>query len=100
MWVPRNEHNNAAAQIVGEKGHGIPVSFKTTVTDVSKGRVLFTETHESGHGHGHPNQATTLCKGSAFEGSAEEIFGKELPSEVAPADLIRGVFDVNVIVKK
>src|SRR4051812_28906864 len=46
--VPRGEKNNGAGQIVGAKGHGIPVSFATTITDVTKGSLLFTESHQVG----------------------------------------------------
>jgi hypothetical protein len=100
--VPRNEHNNAAGQLVGQKGHGIPVTLTTTITDATTKAVLFTETRNSGKGHGHPHQATTLCK-STFEALASEFFGgpgEELPPGVSPTDLIQGVFEALVIVKK
>src|SRR5437764_12688946 len=59
--APKPEKSNGAAQVVGQKLHGIPVSFSFSATDVTKGFVLFEESHESGKGHGHPNQATTQC---------------------------------------
>ena len=98
--APRPEKSNGAAQVVGRKLHGIPVSFSFTATDVTKGSVLFEESHESGKGHGHPNQATTRCT-STFEATAAEFFAaEELPEGVAPTDLIRATFDVQVIVKQ
>jgi hypothetical protein len=99
--VPPSENNNGAGQIVGAKGHGIPVSFTTTITDVSTGTVLFSETHRVGHGHAHRNQPTTKCTGS-FEATAAQFFegGGGLPPGVEPTDLIRGTFEVLVIIKK
>ena len=99
--VPRPEKSNGAAQVVGQKLHGIPVSFSSTGTDVTKGIVLFEESREAGHGHGHPNQPTTQCRGT-FEATAAEFFEgeEELPEGVAPTDLIRVAFEVQVIVKK
>jgi len=100
--APRPEKSRGAAQVVGQKLHGIPVSFSFTATDVTKGTVLFEENHESGNGHGHPNQTTTGCKAS-FEATAAQFFegeGEELPEGVAPTDLIRAAFEVQVIVKK
>jgi hypothetical protein len=100
--APRPEKSNGAAQVVGQKLHGIPVSFSFAATDVSKGIVLFEESRESGHGHGHPNQTTTACKGT-FESTAAEFFEEAeeaLPEGVAPTDLIRATFEAQVIVKK
>jgi hypothetical protein len=100
--APRPEKSRGAAQVLGQKLHGIPVSIAFTATDVTKGVVLFEESHESGNGHGHPNQTTTGCKAS-FEATAAEFFeeeGEELPEGVAPTDLIRAAFEVQVIVKK
>jgi hypothetical protein len=100
--VPKPEKTKGAGQLVGQKGHGIPVWTSFTLTDVTTGKQLASETETSGHGHGHPHQATTLCKGT-FEAPASEFFageGEELPPGVAPTDLIRGVFEARVIVKK
>lgn len=98
--VPPSEKNNGAGQIVGEKGHGIPVSFSTTITDVSAGKVLGTESHAVGNGHAHGNQPTTKCTGT-FEATAAQFFeGEELPEGVEPGDLISGLFEVQVIIKK
>jgi hypothetical protein len=100
--VAPSENNNGVGQIVGERGHGIPVSFTTTVTDVTKGTLLFTESHQVGNGNAHPHQPTTPCKGT-FEATAADFFeeeGEELPEGVEADDLIRGVFEVQVIIKK
>jgi hypothetical protein len=100
--VPRPEKSNGAAHVVGQKLHGIPVAFSFTATDVTKSLVLFEESRESGKGHGHPNQATTLCKAS-FESTAAEFFEEgeeELPEGVAPTDVIRVTIEARVIVKK
>src|SRR5215471_20286343 len=37
--APASEGGHGVAEIVGEKGHGIPVSSSVTVTDVTKGTV-------------------------------------------------------------
>jgi hypothetical protein len=99
--APRPEKSNGAAQVVGQKLHGIPVSFSFTATDVTKGIVLFEESREVGKGHGHPNQDTIPCKAS-FESTAAEFFEgeEELPEGVAPTDLIRATIEAQVIVKK
>src|SRR5436190_13933442 len=100
--APRPEKSRGAAQVLGQKLHGIPVSIAFTATDVTKGVVLFEESHASGNGHGHPNQTTTGCRAS-FEATAAQFFeeeGEELPEGVAPTDLIRAAFEVQVIVKK
>ena len=98
--VQRNEHGQGAGQIVGEKGHGIPVSFNFTLTDLSSGEVIINEPELKGGGNAHPNQSTTTCKGTAFEGEAASIFGEELPPEIGPTDLIRGEFETQVIIKR
>lgn len=99
--VPRSERNNGVGQVVGQKLHGIPVSFSFTATDVTTGTVIFEESQESGKGHGHPNQETTLCK-ATFESVAAEFFEgeEELPEGVSPTDLIRATIEARVIVKK
>jgi hypothetical protein len=98
--VQRNEHGQGAGQIVGEKGHGIPVSFNFTLTDLSSGEVFTEPAEVKGGGHAHPNQSTTTCRGVAFEGEAASIFGEELPPEIGPTDLIRGEFEAQVIIKR
>ena|SRR2546427_10537113 len=97
--VQRNESSQGAGQIVGEKGHGIPVSFNFTLTDLSNGEV-FTEPEVKGGGNAHPNQTTTRCEGTAFEGEAASIFGEELPPGVEPTDFVRGEFEAQVIIKR
>jgi len=97
--VQRNEHSQGAGQIVGEKGHGIPVALNFTLTDLTSGEV-FSEPEVKGGGNAHPNQSTTKCEGIAFEGEAESIFGEELPPEVAAGDFVRGVIEAQVIIKR
>src|SRR5207237_814520 len=98
--VQRNEHSQGAGQIVGEKGHGIPVSFAFTLSDLSTGEVFTEPAEVKGGGNAHPNQSTTTCKGLAFEGEAESIFGEELPPEIGPTDIVRGEFEAQVIIKQ
>ena len=98
--VARGENSKGVGQIVGEKGHGIPVTDSFTLTDLESGEVLFRETRLAGGGHAHPHQATVPCTGVGFLGSAEEFFGSELPEEVNPSDQLEGVFNVDVILKK
>ena len=98
--VPRSEKSNGAGQIVGAKGHGIPVAFTFTVTDLTSGKVLFVEQTTSGGGHGHGNQPTTSCSGVAAEAPASEFFeGGPLPPEVAPTDTIQASVLGQVVVK-
>jgi hypothetical protein len=98
--VPRGEKSNGAGQIVGSKGHGIPVAFMFTVTDLTSGKVLFNEQTASGGAHGHSNQSTTSCTGVAFEAPASEFFeGGPFPPEVNPTDIIQASLVGHVIVK-
>jgi hypothetical protein len=98
--VPPAEKSNGAGQIVGAKGHGIPVAFTFTLTDVTKGKVLSTEQTAVGGGHAHSNQSTTSCSGVAFEAPASEFFeGGPLPPEVNPTDTIQASLAGQVIVK-
>ena len=97
--VQRNESSQGVGQIVGEKGHGIPVSLNFTLTDLTSGEV-FSEPEVKGGGNAHPNQSTTTCEGIAFEGEAASIFGEELPPEIGPTDLVRGEIDAQVIIKR
>lgn len=98
--VQRGQNSNGAGQIVGEKGHGIPVEFTFTLTDVTTASVIDSETAATGHGNGHPNQPATHCSGVLFEGAASEFFGPQLPPGVAPTDTIRASLDGFVIVKQ
>ncbi|TMK98850.1 MAG: hypothetical protein E6G34_04885 [Actinobacteria bacterium] len=98
--VARNEHGKGAGQIVGQKGHGIPVSLSFSLTDVTTGEPLFSETELQGGGNAHHNQNTTTCKGTNAEVPASIFFGEhELPPGVSPEDIIRAAFEVQVIVK-
>src|SRR5438552_1919419 len=64
--VPRSENNNGAGQIVGEKGHGIGVTFTFTLFDVTTNTIIFSDTGAVGGGNAHPNQETTTCTGTFF----------------------------------
>jgi hypothetical protein len=98
--VPRSDRNNGVGQLVGQKGHGIPVSFTSTVADVTTNTVLNTDTSSVGHGHAHPHQTTTTCSGVVFSGPASEFFGGgQLPPGVAPTDTIEVSIVVDVIAK-
>jgi hypothetical protein len=98
--IPRGRSHSSAGQIVGEKGHGIPVASTFTVTDLSIPAVLNTESTVVGGGHAHPNQAATTCSGVVFSGTASEFFGEgPLPPEVLAADTIEATIEVDVILK-
>jgi hypothetical protein len=98
--VPRGEDAVGAAQIVGQKGHGIPVTLEFSILDVTTNTLLFTGSTAVGHGHAHPNQPATSCTVVFFEGAAADFFGSEpLPAGVAPTDIIRASLTVAVILK-
>jgi hypothetical protein len=97
--VARPESSKGAGQIVGAKGHGIPVTFLFTLTDLTSGEVLSSEAGATGNGHGHPNQSTTKCTATFFEGPASAFFEGHEPPGVEPGDLIRAAFEAQVIVK-
>jgi hypothetical protein len=98
--VPRSSRNNGAGQLVGRKGHGIPVRFTSTVTDVTKSTVLNTDSSAVGHGRAHRHQTTTTCSGVVFSGPASAFFGKgPLPPGVDATDTIEVDIVVDVIAK-
>jgi hypothetical protein len=98
--VPRGEDALGAAQLVGQKGHGIPVSLSFSVLDVTTNTLLFSGSTAVGDGRAHPNQTTTSCTAVLFEGTAADFFGPEpLPPGVAPTDIIRASLSVDVIVQ-
>jgi hypothetical protein len=98
--VARSENNNGAGQIVGEKGHGMPVSSTFTLTDVSTSTLIDEESKVTGGGHAHHNQATTGCSGVLFEGPASAFFGEgPLPEGVSSGDTIRASLVIDVILK-
>jgi hypothetical protein len=98
--VPRGEDAFGAAQIVGQKGHGIPVALEFSIFDVTTNTLLFSGPTAVGHGHAHPNQPVTSCTVVFFEGAAADFFGSEpLPAGVAPSDIIRASLTVAVILK-
>jgi hypothetical protein len=71
------EKSHGAGQIVGRKGHGIPVVISNTLSDLTTSTVLVSESIVAGNGHAHRNQRTTTCTRVFFEGSAAEFFGEE-----------------------
>jgi hypothetical protein len=98
--VPRSEKNSGAGQIVGGKGHGMPVTSTFTITDVSTSTVIDEETSAVGGGHAHHNQSATTCSGVLFEAPASVFFGGgELPPGVSSGDTIRASLVVDVILK-
>jgi hypothetical protein len=98
--VPRAGDSNGVGQIVGQKGHGIPVTFEFSVFDVTTDTLLFSEADAVGGGRAHPNQVTTHCTAVVFEGTAADFFGPEpLSPGVAPTDIIRAGIAVDVIIK-
>lgn len=98
--VPRGGNNNGAGQLVGMKGHGIPVSFTFTITDVTTNTVLDSESSAVGHGHAHRHQTSTTCSGVVFSGTASDFFGPgPLPPGVSATDMIQLSIVGQVIVK-
>ena len=97
---PSQQDNNGAGQLLGEPGHGIPVAFTTTVTDVTTNQVLDVSSSAVGGGHGHTNQATLTCSGVVFSAPASVFFGGQpLPSGVSPTDTIEVSISGEVIPK-
>ncbi len=99
--LPTSQQNNGAAQVVGASGHFIGVSFTFTITDVTTGSVLFSDTSSVGGGNAHPNQSTVTCSVVLFEAPASEALppGVELPPGVAPTDILRATGTAVVIPK-
>jgi len=101
--APASEGGHGVAQIVGEKGHGIPVSSTVTVTDVTKGTVLFSQPDAKGGGQGNHNQTSTTCSGTDAEVPASTFFGErglELPEGILPGDIIRAFTESQVVIKQ
>jgi hypothetical protein len=97
--VQRGQNSKGAGQIVGMKGHGIPVKIVFTLTDLTTTTLIDSQTQLSGHGHGHPHQATTECTGVSFQGAASDFFGPQLPLGVAATDTVQANIDAFVIIK-
>jgi hypothetical protein len=98
--VQRGQNSKGVGQIVGMKGHGIPVKIVFTLTDLTTTAVIDSETQLSGHGHGHRHQATTECTGVVFHGTAADFFGTHLPPGVASTDTVEASIDAFVIIKR
>jgi hypothetical protein len=98
--VPKPEPSNGAGQAVGQKLHGIPVSFTFLITDVTKATTLVSEEERVGGGKAHQNQSTTECSATFVELPASIFFDEhELPPGVEGTDIIRASFVVQVVVK-
>jgi hypothetical protein len=97
--VPRGENAVGAGQLVGHKGHAIPVTFDFSIFDVTTNTLVGSESSAVGHGHAHPNQPATSCSVVFFEGTAADFFGTDLPPGVAGTDTIRASLTVGVILK-
>jgi len=97
--VPNPEGSNGAGQIVGAKGHGIPVTGTFTITDTTAGVVLDSEPFGV---PGHPNQTTTECTSTSLIGTVGDIFPPDapLPPGVSPTDTVVGSLDVFVVLKQ
>jgi hypothetical protein len=98
----RSENSSGAVQIVGEQGHLLGATFEFTFFDVTTNTVVFSESDAVGQGHAHSKQPTSTCTVVFFEGPAAELpleEGEELPSEVAPTDIVRLFLTVEVVVK-
>lgn len=99
--VPPSEQGKGAGQAVGQHLHGISVSNTFIAKDVTTNTLLIHETELRGRGHGHHNQATTTCKGIAFETEAANFFPEgQLPEGVSPTDIIRTEFEVQIVLKR
>jgi hypothetical protein len=98
--VQRGQNSKGAGQIVGMKGHGIPVKIVFTTRDLTTSTLIDTSTQLSGHGHGHRHQATTECTGVIFQGPASEFYGSHLPAGVAATNTVQASIDAFVIIKR
>jgi hypothetical protein len=99
--IQPNDTSNGAGQIIGMKGLGIPVAFGFTLYDVTKSTVVFADpVSPAKTEHAHPNQATTTCTGTVFEGAASDFFGDQpLPEGVSSGDVVRATLTAEVILK-
>jgi hypothetical protein len=99
--VQRGENSNGAAQIVGQRGQGIPVSFTFSAVDLTTNETLFTESDAVGHGNAHPNQQTTTCTFVIFQGPASEFFTSSelMQLGIDPTDTVLVTGTVVVILK-
>ena len=99
--APASQTGYGVAQIVAQEGHGIPVSSTLTVTDLTTGTVLFSESDAKGGGEANHNQSATTCSGTDTEVPASTFFGERglpLPQGVSPEDIIRAFTETQVII--
>lgn len=89
----------SAAQIVGQKGHGIPTRFSGTAVDLNTGQTVGTFDQVKGQGNANQNQATTTCT-QTFTAVASDFFGPSLPPGVSPGDQISLTVTIQVVIKQ
>jgi hypothetical protein len=89
-----------AAQFAHIGGHIIPVSFESTLVDVTTSTTLDNEFSPIGNGNAHRNQPTIECDIVLFDGTASDAFGTDLPPGVAPDDEILATLEVVAILKQ
>ena len=101
--APASEQGHGVAQIVGDQGHGIPVSSTFTLTDVTTDTVLFSGAATKGGDQANHNQAATTCTGIDEEAPASTFFGERglpLPPGVSPDDIVRAVTETQVVIQQ
>jgi hypothetical protein len=101
--APASQQGHGVAQIVGQEGHGIPVSSTFTVIDLATETVLFSGSGTKGGGQANHNQSATGCVGIDEEAPASTFFGERglpLPSGVSPEDVIRAVTESQVVIRR
>jgi hypothetical protein len=86
------------AQLVGEKGHGIPTSFSGSAVDDTTNTELFSFSSAKGGGNANQNQPQTTCI-QTLTGTADEVFGGAPPG-VNPNDLVTFTLTISVVIKQ
>lgn len=86
------------AQLVGEKGHGIPTNFSGTAFDNTTNTQLFSFSSAKGGGNANQNQSQTTCT-QTLTGTADEVFGGAPPG-VNSDDLVTFTLTISVVIKQ
>jgi len=104
-FTVRTNNNNSsenggwgAAQLVGERGHGIPTSFSGTAFDNTTNTTLFSFSNTKGGGNANQNQPQTSCN-ETLTGTVDEVFGGAPPG-VNPDDLVTFTLTISVVIKQ
>src|SRR4029453_3645876 len=84
--VPRGEDAFGAAQVVGQKGHGIPVSLVFSVFDITTNTPLVSESTAVGQGNAHPNQPDYELHGCVLRGHRGRFLRERAASAGSRAD--------------